>query len=136
MLAKKVILAIFILAGILLVFYFSWLPSPDISIQPYLPKWLGSWTNQNDNLRTAVPFVFLGLTGELILFNNRSIWYRRTLVLFSLVLIVTLAELGQLFLPKRHFDLWDIFWGMAGALGGMILGATCKRILNRPYKNK
>jgi hypothetical protein len=51
--------------GTCLVFYFSWLPNPDIGVKPYFPKWLGEWTNKNGNLRSAVPFVFLGMLSEI-----------------------------------------------------------------------
>jgi hypothetical protein len=49
---------------ILSVFYFSWLPSPDLGKESYLPLWLSVWGNYYYNLRTAVPFVGIGFLME------------------------------------------------------------------------
>jgi len=110
----------FLLCGIAIVFYLSWLPDPDIGFKPFFPKWLGKWTNDNVNIRTAVPFVFLGLIGDFS-YTDNSIqpWRRRAIILTTLTIIVFLAELGQLTLPMRHFDPGDIFWGIAGAMIGI-----------------
>ncbi len=77
------------------------------------------------NLRTAVPFVLLGLVGSSwILFTKRT-WYWWLIVWLMLTGIVGIAELGQLGLPDRHFDWGDIMWGCIGALIGMgIVGLT------------
>ncbi len=49
--------------GILIVFYLSWIPNPRIGEQVYLPHWLAEWTDaqQNDTIRTGVPFSGIGL---------------------------------------------------------------------------
>src|SRR4051794_38482904 len=44
----------------LLVFYYSWLPDPNMRSEAYLPKWILDWSNKNYNLRTGVPFVPFG----------------------------------------------------------------------------
>ena len=126
----KPLYLIVLLGGIAIVFYLSWLPDPNIGYKPYFPKWLGKWTNAHGNLRTAVPFVFLGLTGEI--FQSKSqvqTWKRRIILLTILALIVSLAEAGQLFIPKRHFDPGDIMWGIVGAATGIIVGMTATKIL-------
>ncbi|SEJ39281.1 VanZ like family protein [Dyadobacter sp. SG02] len=115
-------------AGIVL--YLSWLPDPDIGFQPYFPEWLGKWTNANVNLRTAVPFALLGFTGDL--FFQRSITdlrRKRARLLIALSLVVLTAEIGQVFLPKRHFDTGDILWGISGAATGIFAAMALTRVL-------
>ncbi|WP_109676924.1 hypothetical protein [Dyadobacter jejuensis] len=112
------------------VLIFSWLPNPDIGLLPIFPHWLGEWTNKNKNLRTAVPFVFLGFIGPFLpLFSNKSIWTRAMLVLVSLLFLVSMAEVGQLLLPRRHFDWGDIGWGMAGTLLGMLPALAIQQLV-------
>lgn len=125
---KSVFLGIVASLGIFLVFYFSWLPNPDIGLKSYFPIWLGKWTNRNPNLRTAVPFVFLGLFGELLLIHNEKSLFKRSLIFICLIAIVTLAELGQLLLPMRHFDIRDIGWGAFGSAFGIGLGLSVKSL--------
>lgn len=127
----RYLIIIFIVLGSCLVFYFSWLPNPNIGIKPYFPKWLGEWTNKNGNLRTAVPFVFLGILLEFGFVDLKEVWKKRFIILIILVGIVIVAELGQLFLPKRHFDIEDILWGISGSILGICTGNIVKRILNR-----
>jgi len=128
---KFVLLGIAGSLGILLIFYFSWLPDPDIGLKPYFPGWLGQWTNKNPNLRTAVPFVFVGFVSELLLNNHYSAWFKRTLLFLGLTIIVTFAELGQLLLPLRHFDIRDIAWGALGSALGIVSGFLIKKLKYR-----
>lgn len=112
--------------GIIIVFYFSWVPSPRLSLYGNLPDWVTRWTDtdENMNLRTAVPFVFMGLaSGAWLFIMNRSRleWMAAWLVLIGVVII---AEAGQLFLPNRYFDLGDIAWGSVGSLIGMVVSLT------------
>jgi hypothetical protein len=115
-------MTVFILVTI--VFYFSWLPSPEIGFLGIFPAWLGRWTNANANanLRTAVPFLFFGTIAEIWYFNTSSPFKRRVIMLLVSSLIVIVAEVGQLFLPKRTFDLRDIAWGITGTATGIITG--------------
>ncbi|GAB3180937.1 VanZ family protein [Telluribacter humicola] len=129
---KKAIYSTLIVLGVLFIFYFSWLPDPNIGNLPFFPAWLGKWTNSNANLRTAVPFLFIGIIGEMyIKRNSTDTRQSRILALFSLTLIVLIAELGQIFIPKRHFDIADVAWGVAGSIVGMSLCAIAsKKISN------
>jgi len=113
------------------VFYFSWQPDPHIGSNSYFPKWLREWTNAYGNLRTAVPFVFLGavLESEFIKIQNPVI--TRLYLMLASILVVTIAELGQLALPLRHFDWMDILWGTIGSLCGMLLTIGFKWIVAR-----
>jgi glycopeptide antibiotics resistance protein len=127
----RFLIIIFIILGTCLVFYFSWLPNPNIGVKPYFPHWLGEWTNKNGNLRTAIPFVFLGVLLEFGFVDLKEVWKKRLVILLILVIIVFIAELGQLFLPKRHFDIEDILWGLSGSILGLYAGNISKRILGR-----
>jgi len=118
-----------LLCGISIVFYLSWLPNPDIGDKPFFPEWLAKWTNSNINLRTAVPFVFLGLIGDFTYSNSSvPVWKRRAFLLIGLTIIVLLAELGQLIIPLRHFDPGDIMWGITGAVTGISAAITLNKI--------
>jgi len=58
---KPILLFLTFLIGAAIVFYFSWKGNPDIETSWLMPNWLATWGNENFNLRTAVPFVFMGL---------------------------------------------------------------------------
>lgn len=119
------------LIGTLLVFYFSWLPNPDIGLKSYFPVWLGDWTNKNGNLRTAVPFIFLALLFEIGFVNDHETWKRRFIIMVILAVIVFVAELGQLFIPLRHFDPEDILWAIVGSILGLYSGKIAKKTFSR-----
>ena len=124
----KCLTYILVAALAILVFYFSWLPNPDIGSASYFPKAIGKWINHYGNLRTAVPFFILAAVLELGFVQDIDKKKKRVLVLSSLFIVVTSAELGQLFLTNRHFDLWDIFWGTVGAVAGMWFAVIGKRV--------
>jgi VanZ family protein len=128
---KNLILILLCLGCVFLVFYFSWLPNPDIGLKFYFPKWLGHWTNANPNLRTAVPFVILGILAEIWLRKHSNRVGKRFLVLLLLGIIVTLAETGQLYLPKRHFDWRDIAWGITGSILGVLIAMALTKLIQR-----
>lgn len=117
----KVVLIGLILLGFFIIFYFSWIPQPRIGSTGFIPHWLAVWADEknNDNLRTGVPFLFLGIVSGLwILVNHlaKKWWFIFWIFLVALVLV---AESGQMFLEKRVFDWMDIIWGATGALTGL-----------------
>lgn len=114
-------LYIAILATIALVFLLSWLPSPHLSKYGFLPGGLAYWTDAgaNMNKRTAIPLIFLGIFSGIWLQITRQEWYWWIFMWVGLVIVVFIAEAGQLALPKRHFDWGDVVWGALGAFGGM-----------------
>jgi glycopeptide antibiotics resistance protein len=110
------------------IFYFSWLPNPSFENETYLPAWLISWTDNNDNIRTAVPFVFLGyfggkLSNLQLKFSHLALWG----VVFLVIILI--AELGQFNLPQRHFDWADIMWGVLGGYAGVALVLILNRFV-------
>lgn len=106
--------------GVFIVFYLSWLPQPDLSKIWYMPLWLGRWTNAHDTLRTAVPFIFLGLLTGGWLAQSKRPWRWWLCTWLGLVTVVAIAEFGQLFLPHRVFDWRDIAWGVIGGITGLV----------------
>ena len=115
-----------LLLGAGIVCFLSWLPNPIISSYGFFPHQVGHWVDAdaNINIRTAVPFLFMGLLAGVWLLFTRQAWQRWVGVFFGLVSIAFIAEAGQLWLPYRHLDWGDIGWGTAGALAGMALGAV------------
>lgn len=127
---SKYILVILLFLVIISVFYFSWVPDPDIGSMSIFPTWFGKWTNHFGNLRTAVPFFLLAAILESGLTSINNFQKKRWLIILSLAVIVTVAEIGQLFLAHRHFDVMDIFWGITGSVAGMFMAWTCKWLLS------
>ena len=116
----KKLLFILTLALIIGIFYFSWLPDSTLTSERYLPIWLLNWSNEYVNLRTAVPFVVIGVvlearSGLQKPVNNNS-WIYNTLWAATIVIS---AEVGQYFTDKRHTDVYDILFGIVGTLSGI-----------------
>ncbi len=113
-----------------LVLYLSWRAHPQMAAVWFVPRWLAAWAdeNRNDTIRTAVPLVALGgLVGSWLAGQNRP-WGHWLGAWAALAALVVLAEVGQLFLSSRSFDLSDIGWGSAGALLGLALVAAGKHL--------
>jgi len=113
----KVICILILFFCILCVFYFSWLPNPSFVNQSYLPRWLVYWADVYVQLRTAIPFLPIGFLCQYI-FKPTSFFTFKGFVLA--LIVVALAEIGQFFLPYRFPDWMDVFYGLAGALVGML----------------
>lgn len=108
------------------VLYFSWIPNPRLADDPLLPSWLGEWADTFDQLRTGVPFVFLGMLGQSYLFRQHP------LPLFAgLCLFVALVEYGQTYIPRRNFDWLDIAWAVAGSAVGQSIGWGIRQIYEK-----
>ena len=110
-----------LILGAAFIFYLSWLPSPIIGSKAFLPSKIADWTDaeQNDTIRTGVPFLLLGLLSGIYLTFKKAkflLWLGHFILLISIVL---LAELGQMALPFRTSDWRDITWGILGAFLGM-----------------
>jgi hypothetical protein len=99
----------------------SWLPSPRLAEQIPMPECIGRWVDSqnHENLRTALPFVLLGLVQGLRMLCNasgRKEWVRSWL---WLVLVAGIAEAGQIPLPHRRCDVMDLLYGAGGAGMGL-----------------
>lgn len=104
-----------------LVFYLSWLPQTRLGDQIPMPGLFSAWVDAaaNENLRTAVPFLLLGILGGIGLWlkqHGSRVWVFHWLLM---VFIASVAEFGQLLIPARTCDLGDIGWAAAGAALGL-----------------
>lgn len=108
--------------GIVVVLYFSWIKSPRFEYNQWVPSFLAKWADkhENDNVRTAVPLVFLGLVTGSYLIYRKLPKHKWLICWLGLSVLVVIAELGQLFLPLRSPDFKDVYWGALGA--GLGLG--------------
>lgn len=135
---RSIIFKRLILIGIGLVLYLSWLPQPKLGLLWFIPDWLANWTDavENDALRTAVPFVALGVVFGWYSIQKGYIgsqWLAGWLLLVSVVII---AEAGQLLLPHRSFDWMDVAWGAVGALIGISLMMISKQLKSLFINNR
>ena len=123
---NRVLYYFLVALGAGLVLYLSWRSHPIMGQVWFIPKPIAHWADQreNDTIRTAVPFVLLGLVvgGQLAWQHQLQ---RHWLTAWgALVGLVVLAEAGQHFQADRSFDVADIAWGAAGAAVGLgIIGA-------------
>jgi len=124
-----------LIIGTAIIFYLSWLPKPNIGTLPYFPGWLGKWIDANGNLRTAVPFVFLGAIMEMWFHKKMEFPQRPLFILSILIFIVSAAEIGQLFIPERHFDWIDIVWGTVGSVAGIVISAISLASMPKLFVN-
>ncbi|WP_396187449.1 hypothetical protein [Flavobacterium sp.] len=113
----------FVIAAI---FYYSWIPDPGFSKETYLPKWILNWSNEYYNLRTCIPFIAVGFLLEDIAHQMSSIeYYNKSLNFIQniaiSIIIVCVAEGGQILIQKRNPDLIDVFYGILGSfIGGLL----------------
>ncbi len=113
-----------------LVLYLSWLPWPQLRSAGLLPAWLTTWSDQaaNENIRTAVPFLGLGLLmGGWLLDHGGWRWRSGLGAWAALTGLALLAEAGQLLLPHRSCDPADVLWGAGGGLAGLLAVAAGAR---------
>jgi len=138
--ASKTKLIVFFLFvfGVFLIFFLSWKSNPNLEGLWFIPDWLSSWTdkNRNNQIRTGVPFIGLGiLVGAYLIYNQKKspfFWFFSWILL---VIIVYVAEAGQYFLPARVVDIKDVIWGGIGAAIGLIFSFFFWQI-RRMFKNK
>jgi glycopeptide antibiotics resistance protein len=117
----KTILLVLVLACISAVFYFSWLPNPDLGTETYLPSWLRDWSNYYYNLRTAIPFILIGFLLEMAsriknpiaLLKKNSRLFIQNISISAVV--VCIAEGGQFLIQNRSPDGMDVLFGILGS---------------------
>ena len=109
------------------VFYYSWLPDPKLASETYLPTWLRNWSNLHFNLRTAIPFVGIGILLEMwgaTPGQKKTTKAKVLRLLFHIgiaAIIVSVAEVGQYGILNRHPDGMDILFGILGSVSGAFL---------------
>ncbi len=131
--ARMRILYLLLFLGVVFVLYLSWQPNYDFRHLWFMPAWLTRWTDDhaNGNLRTAVPFVFMGFTGGILPTSHPRPIYRWFMIWLILVAVVVIAEAGQLLIPTRFFSFEDIGWGAVGAFAGLCTGVLTRLILEK-----
>lgn len=122
----RFILLTFLFLFIIGILYYSWIPSPSLASENYLPLWLRKWSNIYFNLRTAVPFVGLGFLLEVWTFKapkkqSRKKINSRVINIIIAVITVSVAETGQFFISSRHPDSMDLLFGIMGSVLGIFL---------------
>ena len=98
------------------VFYFSWVTDGSFKTESVIPNWLLEWSNNNPNLRTAVPFLPIGLLMPFLFSKKKA----TLLTVFLSFIIVSMAELGQFIIPTRVPDHRDVLYGLLGTGIGLI----------------
>ncbi|MCX6868824.1 MAG: VanZ family protein [Verrucomicrobia bacterium] len=101
----------------LLILAASWAPDSRMTQLGWVPRWVAILADRFPNIRTAVPFIplaFLLVCGLRIRGSKRPLAWTLMLSLACLCL----AEFGQIFLPGRTADGWDLLWGGGGVLLG------------------
>lgn len=121
---QGVFLILFFVIGT--IFYYSWIPDPSFSKETYLPKWLLNWSNKYYNLRTCIPFIAIGFLLEDLAqqmssleYFNKSLNFIQNIAIS--IIIVCVAEGGQILIQKRNPDLIDVLYGILGSLIGGLL---------------
>ena len=122
----RFLLLTFLLLFVVGILYYSWIPSPSLASENYLPLWLRNWSNIYFNLRTAVPFVGLGFLLEVWTFiapkkQSRKKINSRIVNIIIAVITVSVAETGQFFITSRHPDSMDLLFGIMGSVLGIFL---------------
>ncbi|POY38695.1 hypothetical protein C3L50_11165 [Flavobacterium alvei] len=131
---KIVLVLLFVVVG--LVFYFSWLPDSSFKNQIFIPKWLLDWSNENYNLRTAIPFIAVGWLLEVYtqhrnafkIKHNKNKNFIQNIGIATI--IVCMAEGGQFLIQKRNPDLMDVLYGVLGSSIGSLVYNLFKRLRN------
>lgn len=119
---RKLFILITLLVLSIMVLALSWVSSPILSNLGIFPKGIASWADDIDhvNLRTAVPMVVWGLLAgiwiKLISLKGSKPWVIAWLLG---LLLITIAEMGQFFLPNRSPHFGDIGWGIGGTTFGL-----------------
>lgn len=113
----------FVIAAIL---YYSWLPGPNFKTETYLPQWFLNWSNKNYNVHTSIPFIAVGflledLAKQMTTTENdvKSLSFFQNSAIS--IIIVGIAEGGQVFIQSRNPDVCDVFYGILGSVIGVIL---------------
>ncbi|TKD65542.1 VanZ family protein [Flavobacterium sp. ASW18X] len=108
--------------GTFLIIVLSWKGNPNVGEWSWLPEPLIRWADEEENnqIRTAVPFIFLGLVfGAFLLSSKATLLIHWLWAWMALAFVVALAEFGQFFIPTRDLDIMDMLWGIMGAAFGL-----------------
>ena len=125
MLKKIILIILFFVIGA--VFYFSWLSDPTLETETYIPEGILDWSNENYNLRTAVPFLVLDFLLEAYTNRkksyyanpNKKVSFMQNIGISSVVAFI--AEGGQFLIHSRSPDIMDVYFAIVGSvIGGFV----------------
>ncbi|WP_149273585.1 VanZ family protein [Pareuzebyella sediminis] len=125
------LIGVLFILGILLILGLSWRSDPNLKGLPFMPLWIYSWadTYRFSAIRTAVPFLGLGTIIGFWLLIRKASFFQFVMAWAILIGVVTVAELGQYFIPSRDVDLKDIFWGGIGGFSGFAVNYVLLKLL-------
>jgi VanZ family protein len=119
---------------IALMFYFGLRSSPRMAEITWLPHWFGKLADEFDTFRHFAGFAALAATTffmPLVVGLQRSPKAKeafRDWALLTMLVMVAAMEIAQLWIPTRHFDWEDMYWGWAGALSARFALDTARRV--------
>lgn len=119
------LMAGFIVYGSLYPFAYRPLPDGMTFTQALWLTWHMPMGGRGDLLANALLYMPLGLTLVAAL-ARRAVWLALPLALLGCVVLTTMVEVGQIFVPGRVPSGWDLTLnaagGAAGAIAGVVLG--------------
>ena len=115
------------------VLFFSWTSSPALTNVQWLPRWIATWADKEENMnsRTAIPMFLWGIVAGFTFGRSKSMLFVIIISLIIGISLLLLAEGIQYYLPYRHADWGDVIWGTKGLLGGLIVFALGKWIFKK-----
>jgi glycopeptide antibiotics resistance protein len=128
----SIIFILFLLVSIAVLF-FSWTSSPALTNVRWLPRWIATWADKEENMnsRTAIPMFLWGIVAGVTFSRSKSISVVMIISLLIGISLLMLAEGIQYYLPYRHADWGDIYWGTIGLTGGLIVFALGKWLFKK-----
>jgi hypothetical protein len=97
--------------------------SPYTAELPWIPDWLGRWTDTHGILRNLPAFAGLYMVCAYCLGQR----YRYQ-GLIGVVYLAAILEFAQILIPGRVFEWKDIFMSWAGALVGFVVVESWRRL--------
>jgi len=122
-----IVLAILSLAY--LIFDLSWKANSKMMEVDWVPGNLALWADSNARLRTGLPLLGVGLASSAGLILRGSPPIRWLQAWIAMVIVVAVAEVGQIWLPERTADIGDVATGALGAALGLALGFSLVKAL-------
>lgn len=105
-----------------------------------MPSSVRNWSNEHYNIRTAVPFFFIGFILEVKYYSTKksTLQIIKQLLKNTLisVFLVCVAELGQFFIVHRNPDFRDVFYGFLGSVLGAIVFYSSVKLFSLKVKSQ
>jgi len=114
-------------AAVAAILYFSLRSSPYLGDVTWLPVGLARWADsrQGEDIRTAVPFVLLGVCAG---WAGRK-WHAKVRFVTFLLMLPLGVEVAQLMIPSRTGSMKDVVWGWAGGIAGLLIAGAFRAVI-------